>query len=86
MRKPYYNLSVSNSTSVNQQTLYKDKGSFAQKTTDDTTKVVSDQGIGGLVVEYVVAIHVTRVRFPADALLDAIERHDMRHASGNCKR
>ena len=48
--------------------------------------VVWHQGIGGLVVEYVVAIHVTRVRFPADALLDAIERHDMRHASGNCKR
>ena len=31
--------------------------------------VVWYQGIGGLVVEYVVAIHVTRVRFPADALL-----------------
>ena len=30
--------------------------------------VVFNQGIGGLVVEYVVAIHVTRVRFPADAL------------------
>ena len=30
--------------------------------------VVFYQGIGGLVVEYVVAIHVTRVRFPADAL------------------
>ena len=30
--------------------------------------VVFYQGIGGLVVEYVVAIQVTRVRFPADAL------------------
>ena len=26
-------------------------------------------GISGLVVEYIVAIDVTRVRFPADALL-----------------
>ncbi len=27
------------------------------------------QGISGLVAEYIVAIDVTRVRFPADALL-----------------
>ena len=29
--------------------------------------VVEDSGISGLVVEYIVAIDVTRVRFPADA-------------------
>ena len=29
---------------------------------------VEDNGISGLVVEYIVAIDVTRVRFPADAL------------------
>ena len=29
----------------------------------------SSQGISGLVAEYIVAIDVTRVRFPADALL-----------------
>ena len=28
---------------------------------------VEDNGISGLVVEYIVAIDVTRVRFPADA-------------------
>ena len=28
-----------------------------------------DTGISGLVVEYIVAIEVTRVRFPADAIL-----------------
>ena len=28
---------------------------------------VKDSGISGLVVEYIVAIDVTRVRFPADA-------------------
>ena len=30
---------------------------------------VEDNGISGLVVEYIVAIDVTRVRFPADAFL-----------------
>ena len=30
---------------------------------------VEDSSISGLVVEYIVAIDVTRVRFPADALI-----------------
>ena len=31
-----------------------------------------DMGISGLVVEYIVAIDVTRVRFPADAFSVAV--------------
>ena len=35
----------------------------------------SKQGISGLVVEYIVAIDVTRVRFPADATLQTFSCH-----------
>ena len=33
----------------------------------------SNRSISGLVVEYIVAIDVTRVRFPADALLSFVQ-------------
>ena len=35
--------------------------------TSDVLAGVEDSSISGLVVEYIVAIDVTRVRFPADA-------------------
>ena len=34
--------------------------------------------ISGLVVEYIVAIDVTRVRFPADALLETVSTQYIR--------
>ena len=37
--------------------------------TSDVLAGVEDSSISGLVVEYIVAIDVTRVRLPADALL-----------------
>ena len=38
------------------------------------TDIPSTSRISGLVVEYVVAIDVTRVRFPADALFTAAKK------------
>lgn len=43
-------------------------------------------GISGLVVEYIVAIDVTRVRFPADALFGAVGRMRGAHAEGSAER
>ena len=39
---------------------------------DCVQKSLRSVGISGLVVEYIVAIDVTRVRFPADALLSSL--------------
>ena len=49
---------------------------ISSKINGDSTYTVGElttTGISGLVVEYIVAIDVTRVRFPADALLIASE-------------